>query len=121
MQVTFASTNQNKYNEVKSILAPHNISVGFLQAGLVEIQSDSLEEITREKAKSAYEKAGRPVIVEDDGLFIDALGGLSGPVLLLCFQDNRQCRDTKAARRQGPRGAFPLDNSLHRRQERRIV
>ena len=78
MQVTFASTNQNKYNEVKSILAPHNISVGFLQAGLVEIQSDSLEEITREKAKSAYEKAGRPVIVEDDGLFIDALGGFPG-------------------------------------------
>ncbi|WP_415281855.1 non-canonical purine NTP pyrophosphatase [Candidatus Nitrososphaera sp. FF02] len=78
MQVTFASTNQNKYNEVRSILAPHNISVDFLQAELVEIQSDSLEEIAREKAKSAYEKAGRPVIVEDDGLFIDALGGFPG-------------------------------------------
>jgi XTP/dITP diphosphohydrolase len=76
--VTFASTNQNKYREVQSILSAHNIAVDFAQINLVEIQSDSLEEIAREKAKSAFSQVGRQVIVEDDGLFIDALGGFPG-------------------------------------------
>jgi XTP/dITP diphosphohydrolase len=76
--VTFASTNQNKFREVQSILAAHNISVDFAQISPVEIQSDSLEEIVREKVKSAFLQAGRPVIVEDDGLFIDALKGFPG-------------------------------------------
>jgi XTP/dITP diphosphohydrolase len=76
--VTFASTNQNKFREVQSILAAHGISTDFMQISLVEIQSDSLEEIVREKAKSAFSQAKRPVIVEDDGLFIDALKGFPG-------------------------------------------
>lgn len=76
--VTFASTNQNKYREVQSILSAHNISADFAQINLVEIQSDSLEEIATEKAKSAFLHVGRPVIVEDDGLFVDALRGFPG-------------------------------------------
>ncbi|HXG06043.1 MAG TPA: XTP/dITP diphosphatase [Nitrososphaera sp.] len=76
--VTFASTNQNKFKEVQSILKACSISVDFAQVNPVEIQSDSLEEIAREKAKSAFSHVGRPVIVEDDGLFIDVLKGFPG-------------------------------------------
>lgn len=76
--VTFASTNQNKYREVQSILSAHGISVDFAQVSLVEVQSDSLEEIAKEKAKSAFAQVSRAVIVEDDGLFIDALKGFPG-------------------------------------------
>ncbi|HEX7031377.1 MAG TPA: RdgB/HAM1 family non-canonical purine NTP pyrophosphatase [Nitrososphaera sp.] len=76
--MTFASTNQNKFFEVQSILAAHDISVDFAQVNLVEIQSDSLEEIAREKVRSAFSQVDRPVIVEDDGLFIDALNGFPG-------------------------------------------
>jgi XTP/dITP diphosphohydrolase len=76
--VTFASTNQNKFREVQSILAAHRISVDFAQINLVEVQSDSLEEIVREKAKNAFLQVKRPVIVEDDGLFVDALKGFPG-------------------------------------------
>ncbi len=78
LQVTFASTNQNKYREVQSILSAHGVAVDFAQVELIEIQSDSLEEIAKEKTKSAFAKVGRPVIVEDDGLFIDALNGFPG-------------------------------------------
>ncbi|MGI0040010.1 MAG: RdgB/HAM1 family non-canonical purine NTP pyrophosphatase [Nitrososphaera sp.] len=76
--VTFASTNQNKYREVQSILSSHGISVDFAQINLLEVQSDSLEEIAREKAKSAFAQVGKPVIIEDDGLFVDALKGFPG-------------------------------------------
>jgi XTP/dITP diphosphohydrolase len=76
--ITFASTNQNKFREVESILAARGVRAEFAQLDLVEIQSDSLEEIASEKAKSAYSKVKRPVIVEDDGLYIDALSGFPG-------------------------------------------
>jgi XTP/dITP diphosphohydrolase len=86
LQVTFASTNQNKYREVQSILSAHGIAVDFVQADLVEIQSDSLVEIAKEKAKSAFSKVGKPVIVEDDGLFIDALNGFPGQYSSYAFK-----------------------------------
>jgi XTP/dITP diphosphohydrolase len=76
--VTFASTNQNKFREVQSILAAHKIHADFAQISLVEIQSDSLDEIAKEKAKNAFAQVDKPVIVEDDGLFIDFLKGFPG-------------------------------------------
>ena len=84
--ITFASTNQNKFLEVQSILLAQNIFVEFSQIHLVEIQSDSLEEIAREKAKTAFAKVGRQVIVEDDGLFIDSLGGFPGQCSSFVFR-----------------------------------
>jgi XTP/dITP diphosphohydrolase len=84
--ITFASTNQNKYLEVQLILSTQNISIDFAQTCLVEVQSDSLEEIARQKAKTAFAKLGRPVIVEDDGLFIDSLGGFPGQYSSFVFK-----------------------------------
>ncbi len=77
-KVAFASTNQNKFREVQAILAQRGIEAEFAQTELTEIQSDSLEEIAREKAASAFAKVSGPVIVEDDGLFVRALGGFPG-------------------------------------------
>jgi XTP/dITP diphosphohydrolase len=84
--ITFASTNQNKYLEIQLILSTRNISVDFSQTRLVEVQSDSLEEIARQKAKTAFAKLRRPVIVEDDGLFIDSLGGFPGQYSSFVFK-----------------------------------
>src|SRR5918997_1962512 len=84
--ITFASTNQNKFFEVQSILLTRNITIDFSKIHLVEIQSDSLEEIAREKAKTAFAKVGRQVIVEDDGLFIDSLGGFPGQYSSFVFR-----------------------------------
>jgi XTP/dITP diphosphohydrolase len=84
--IVFASTKQNKFLEVQLILSALKISVDFSRIDLVEIQSDSLGEIAREKAKSAFAKVGRPVIVEDDGLFIDSLGGFPGQYSSFVFK-----------------------------------
>jgi XTP/dITP diphosphohydrolase len=84
--ITFASTNLNKFLEVQLILSTQNISVDFSRTRLLEVQSDSLEEIAREKAKTAFAKVGRPVIVEDDGLFIDSLGGFPGQYSSFVFK-----------------------------------
>ena len=77
-QLTFASSNKSKFDEIKFILSQLGIVVSFVEASLVEIQSDRLETIAIEKAKSAFAKITKPVIVEDDGLFIDCLNGFPG-------------------------------------------
>jgi len=77
--VLFASSNKHKYEEAEKILAEFGIKLEFFQTDLMEIQSDSLSEIASQKALDAYGKCKKPVIVEDDGLFIDSLSGFPGP------------------------------------------
>jgi len=77
--VLFASSNTHKYEEAEKILAEFGIKLGFFQTELVEIQDDSLSKIALQKAENAYDKCKKPVIIEDDGLFIDSLSGFPGP------------------------------------------
>ena len=77
--VLFASSNTNKYEEAKKILSEFDIELDFFQTDLVEIQDDSLAKIAVQKALNAYDKCKKPVIIEDDGLFIESLSGFPGP------------------------------------------
>ena len=56
-----------------------DIELDFFQTELVEIQDDSLAKIAVQKALNAYDKCKKPVIIEDDGLFIESLSGFPGP------------------------------------------
>jgi len=84
--VLFASSNTHKYEEAEKILAEFDIELGFFQTELVEIQDDSLSKIALQKAENAYEKCKKPVIVEDDGLFINSLSGFPGPYSSYVFK-----------------------------------
>ena len=84
--VFFASSNKNKFFEAKKILEEFNISLGFFKCNLLEIQSDKLEDIALQKIKNAFQICKKPVIVEDDGLYIDSLNGFPGPYSSYVFQ-----------------------------------
>jgi XTP/dITP diphosphohydrolase len=75
----FVTTNENKFNEVKSILSNHGIMVKMASLPLSELQSDDLETIAIGKARDACRKLDARVIIEDDGLFIASLKGFPGP------------------------------------------
>ncbi|MEM2910979.1 MAG: XTP/dITP diphosphatase [Candidatus Bathyarchaeia archaeon] len=77
--VFFATNNVGKFNEAREILSPYKIAVGMLRVKTIEIQSESLEEIAKTSALYAFEKCGLPLIVEDAGLFVEALNGFPGP------------------------------------------
>lgn len=77
--LVFASSNRHKYSEARQILGSLGIKLGFFRCRLEELQSDSLAKIAAGKAKDAFSRCKRPVIVEDAGLFIDSLGGFPGP------------------------------------------
>ena len=77
--VFFATNNVNKFNEARNILTRFDIAVGMLRVKAAEIQSADLKEIAQTSAQDAFKRCRLPVIVEDAGLFIDALHGFPGP------------------------------------------
>ena len=77
--VFFATGNIHKFHEARIILTGLDIAVGMLRMKDTEIQSDSLKEIAQASARDVYSRCGLPVIVEDAGLFVDALKGFPGP------------------------------------------
>lgn len=84
--VFFASSNKNKYQEARAILAEFGIKLGFFNCKLLEIQSDSIRKIALHKVTDAFSQCKKPVIVEDDGLFIDSLSGFPGPFSSYVFK-----------------------------------
>lgn len=84
-EVYFASSNRHKFDEAKSILDSFGVTLKFFPCVLEEIQSDSIGDIARHKAKEAFAQCKKPVIVEDDGLCIAALGGFPGPYSSFVF------------------------------------
>ncbi|MEM2081263.1 MAG: XTP/dITP diphosphatase [Candidatus Bathyarchaeia archaeon] len=84
--IFFATNNINKFDEVRSILAEYNISVGMLRVKALEIQSNSLNEIAQTSAQDAFKHCHLPLIVEDAGLFVEALRGFPGPYAAYVYQ-----------------------------------
>ena len=82
----FVSSNDHKYLEAKNILEVFGIKLGFLKSDLEEIQSNSIDKIALKKAKDAFAKFKKPVIIEDDGLFINSLKGFPGPYSSYAFK-----------------------------------
>jgi XTP/dITP diphosphohydrolase len=77
--IFFATGNVNKFNEARRVLSGYNMAVGMLRVKSLEIQSESLEEIAVASVIDAFEKCRLPIMVEDAGLFVDALNGFPGP------------------------------------------
>lgn len=84
--ILFATSNKHKYQEAKTILAEFGIKLGFFSCNLQEIQNDSIKKIALQKVTDAFNQCKKPVIVEDDGLFIDSLGGFPGPFSSYIFK-----------------------------------
>ena len=82
----FVSSNNHKYQEAKIILDSFGIKLGFIKSTLEEIQSNSLKEIALCKAKDAFSKCKKPLIIEDDGIFINSLNGFPGPYSSYIFK-----------------------------------
>ncbi len=55
------------------------LTVARIQSKGSEVQSDDPGEIAKFAAKEASKSAGRPLVVEDTGLFISSLNGFPGP------------------------------------------
>lgn len=77
--VFFATNNLNKFREACMVMREFNLAMGMLRVKALEIQSEDLEEIAKFSVLNAFEKCCIPIIVEDAGLFVEALNGFPGP------------------------------------------
>lgn len=80
LRVLFATSNPGKLREAQALLASSGIELEGrpLWLGHEENGTTYLEN-ARAKAAAAVRLSGAPVLAEDSGLEVDALGGLPGP------------------------------------------
>jgi XTP/dITP diphosphohydrolase len=92
MKLLFITSNPHKLKSAQKHLSPYNIEIeGYKNLNIQEIQADSIEEISIDKAKKAYKEIKKPLIVSDAGWFIPALNGFPGPFMAYiakCFTSN---------------------------------
>jgi non-canonical purine NTP pyrophosphatase (RdgB/HAM1 family) len=74
----FVTSNPNKVREAERILG---FALKHAAVELDELQAETVADVALGKAQAAYRKLGRPVIVEDAGIELVALGGFPGPFI----------------------------------------
>lgn len=74
----FATGNKNKLQEVNSILG---VSLEQIHIDLDEIQAIEVEDVVKKKAVEAFNQTGKSVLVEDTGLYFEALNGFPGALI----------------------------------------
>jgi XTP/dITP diphosphohydrolase len=74
----FVTTNEGKLREAREYLGADS-DVAQLDVDTTEVQADDIGTVAAHSAREAHEQVGEPVIVEDSGLFVEALDGFPGP------------------------------------------
>lgn len=84
--LTIVTTNPDKYKEISSALNAAGIKTEHVSMELEEV-GDDLKKIASGKAKQAFADLKRPLIVDDTGVFFDALGAWPGVRAKRVYQD----------------------------------
>ncbi|MCK4758181.1 MAG: XTP/dITP diphosphatase [Thermoplasmata archaeon] len=77
-KIWFATGNPGKLKEVQEKFSKYGIVVEQLIAPYPEIQADTLAEVVESGLSWLWGEHGKPVIIDDSGLFIDSQKGFPG-------------------------------------------
>ncbi|HEY9206147.1 MAG TPA: XTP/dITP diphosphatase [Candidatus Methanoperedens sp.] len=84
-KIIFVTGNPHKVREAGEILSPLRITVEQNNCGYPELQENELTPIAAFGAEWAANLLNNEVMVDDSGLFIEALGGFPGPYSAYVF------------------------------------
>ena len=76
--LVFVTSNRGKLREAEAVLGR---KLDHCDLDLPELQTLDLREVVRGKARAAWERLERPVLVEDTSLELTGLGGFPGPLI----------------------------------------
>lgn len=82
-KILVATSNIGKVQEIEDIL---RIPLDFTSLEIDEVQSMDLEYVARRKAEAAFKILKRPVIVDDVGVYLDALNSFPGPFVKYVYK-----------------------------------
>jgi non-canonical purine NTP pyrophosphatase (RdgB/HAM1 family) len=109
--LTLVTGNPNKLEEARRLFrSPFEGASGervlpeldSVALDLPEIQSLDLEEVLKAKAEEAWGRLGRPLVVEETGLEVEAFGGFPGPLVKWMLQAMGAEGIARAARAMSP-------------------
>ena len=70
--------NKHKLMELRPLFEKFDVSFETTSVEKFEIRADDVEAVAHEAAITAYDALKRPVVLDDTGLFVDALNGFPG-------------------------------------------
>jgi XTP/dITP diphosphohydrolase len=78
-EVRFVTQNRAKVLELKEKAKPFGVEIIQVDAAYPELQADTLEQVVKFGLTYCSRNFAAPLIIEDSGLFVDALNGFPGP------------------------------------------
>ncbi len=78
MNLSFVTSNRHKYEEVKSILSAFGIETEWVNEEYNEPGGD-VDFVAGESSRILAERLGKPVCVDDTGVYFEAYPGFPGP------------------------------------------
>jgi len=81
MELYFVTGNQDKFREASAIMLRYGIRLKMLNAELDELQEKEVSKVSVHKARQAFERFGKPLFVEDTGLYITGFNGYPGSLI----------------------------------------
>ena len=78
-EINFITQNRGKVAELQAKAKQFDLKINHIDASYPEPQADTLEDVVRYGLTYCQNKFPAPFIIEDSGLFVDALHGFPGP------------------------------------------
>jgi XTP/dITP diphosphohydrolase len=78
-EINFITQNNAKVAELQAKAKQFELTINHISAPYPELQADTLEDVVRYGLAYCQKKFPAPFIIEDSGLFVDALHGFPGP------------------------------------------
>jgi len=77
-KLVLVTQNKHKLMELRPLFEKFDVSFETTSVEKFEIRADDVEAVAHEAAITAYDALKRPVVLDDTGLFVDALNGFPG-------------------------------------------
>ena len=84
-KICFVTSNKVKLSEFQEFFKPLGIEVEQIDLDVPEIKYENVADVAIEKARYAAKETGKLVVVEDTGLYINALKGFPGACAKFVF------------------------------------
>ncbi|KPJ55228.1 hypothetical protein AMJ47_01220 [Parcubacteria bacterium DG_72] len=85
MKIIFITTNKHKFEEVRDILKDYPIELEQLSMEYEENHDSGIEEIAGAAARKLATEIGKPIVLEDTGLFFEAYNNFPGALPKFVF------------------------------------
>jgi XTP/dITP diphosphohydrolase len=85
VRLAVVTGNPHKAAEVAAFFEG-TVEIDHVELEIPEYRDDDIGPIARQKARHAFDSLGRPLIVDDTGFFISALGGFPGPYAAYAYR-----------------------------------